>query len=209
MNPTPEENPMSGPTAHLLTATQRSVIDHVHAEAIDLVDAAVNSDQATVSAIASRSVDPAMLAGVTAVLAARFASSTERPEQEVADLRRLLVEDVERQAETPAGAGPQDEPGTAEDGPVLNVGDYRRAAALLWFTHAEPNDQGLMAVLEEAQEEHRSAQVVLAVLGLAGHAAPHLRTEDGRAWMRMLLDTAVSREADDLTQDRPDDGQPS
>lgn len=88
-----------------LTPTVRALIDLTHAQALDLIDAAIRSDRVAVSAIVSRSVDPALLAGVVAHIASVFAYRAGRPHQQVSELRDLLTADIRRQSQEHAGAG--------------------------------------------------------------------------------------------------------
>lgn len=60
--------------------------------------------------------------------------------------------------------------------------DYRRAAALV--VHQRRNDHdGMTAVIDEANTEHRSLHLVLATLSLHGHFIGLLRTKDAGVHM--------------------------
>jgi len=89
-------------TSTIPTDTQRAVIDLVHFQALDALEAANNGDRAALVQTVERCPDPAMLAGILAGVAMKFAAQVGRPDRRIAELRASLVADIELQRQPSA-----------------------------------------------------------------------------------------------------------
>ncbi len=76
---------------------------------------------------------------------------------------------------------------------VPDSGDARRAAVLVAH-YCQPDTDGLVAVLEEAHEAGRIAELIISLVHLVTTMTPGLRSDTGRAWLQAAIDTLAEAE---------------
>lgn len=80
--------------------------------------------------------------------------------------------------------------------PTAVTTDCRRAVALL-LHHIDDHPSGVAAVLQDAAEDGRSVDLVLALLDLITSIAPHIESELGRQILQATIMRLAEREVAD------------